>query len=99
MAARPNFTEVRITGGKIRVKGNSIDDPLPIDIRVYLEQENPAAGKPAEIAFGSVDELTTAWRAELPCGAFKKGPAVASGVEIRMEPFTLITWTQPVEIG
>lgn len=91
MPARPNFTEVRLADGTLRVKGNSNDEPLPIDIRVYLEQED-------QIAFGSVDKLTTAWQAELGSEGFSTGPALASGVEIRMEPFTAITWTQQVEI-
>lgn len=90
MPARPNFTEVRLIDGKLRVKGNS-DDDLPIEIRVFFEQED-------RIAFGSVDELTTAWQAELPSEGFTTGPAMVSGIEIRMEPFTAITWTQRVEV-
>ena len=91
MPARPNFTEVRLVDGKLRVKGNSNDKPLPIEIRVYFEQER-------QVAFGSVDTLTTAWQAELPSKGFTTGPAMASGVEIRMKPFTAITWTQRVKI-
>ena len=91
MPARPNFTEVRLVDGKLRVKGNSNDEPLPIEIRVYFEQED-------QVAFGSVDKLTTAWQADLPSGGFTTGPAMASGVEIRMQPFTAITWTQRVKI-
>ena len=82
----------------VRLSGNSNDEPLPVDIRVFLEQEDPAQASRAEIAFGPVNRLTTAWRAELPCAGFTKGPALASGVEIRMEPFTDHR-TRTVEIG
>jgi len=98
MPARPNFTEVQLIDGNLRVKGNSNDDPLPIEIRVFLEQEDPATEGPA-IAVGSVDKLTTAWQADLSSEGFSTGPALASGVEIRMEPFTAITWTQQVQIN
>ena len=47
MPARPNFTEVRLVDGKLRVKGNSNDKPLPIDIRVYFEQERQVALDPS----------------------------------------------------
>jgi hypothetical protein len=93
MPARPNFTELRLDSGTLLAKGNSVE-PLPDEIRVYIEQGN----EPAKCVFGSVDELNTAWVAELPAAGFSTGPAMASGVEIRTDPFTATTWTEQVEI-
>lgn len=92
MAFRPNFDDtVRITGASMLVAGESDDDPLPVDIQVFLEQEGRVAGR-------SVDKPTTAWRATLSSQGFGAGPALAFGVEIRTQPFLTTTWSQAVTI-
>ncbi len=103
MSAKPNFTSVRLDNGTLHVKGNSSDDPLPYDIRVYLEQgdltpEGLKAGGPTQIASGPAGKMDTSWVAELDDPGFTTGPAQASAVEIRMGAFTATTWTQPVVI-
>jgi hypothetical protein len=103
MMVKPSFTQVRLVNGKLRVKGLSSDDPLPIDIRVYLEQgdltpEGLAAGGPIKTAFGSTGKPDTSWEAQLEAPDFTTGLAQASAVEVRLGAFTAITWTQPVVI-
>jgi hypothetical protein len=100
MVARPNFTDVQLAGDTVRVFGTSDpDDPDDIlDIRVILAQEGRAGGESARIAGGSVVQLGSAWRAEVPSEGFAPGPAVAFGVETRRKNVTTITWAEPVEI-
>lgn len=97
MPARPNFTDARLdeNAGTVFLRGNSNDEPLPIEIRVFLEQ-GVAQASGANVALGPVNRLNTAWVAELSAPDFTKGPAMASGVEIRMEPFTVTSWTEQV---
>jgi hypothetical protein len=97
MPARPNFTAAELDEAEdtVRLSGNSNDQPLPVEIRVFLEQ-GTAQASGAEVALGPVNRLNTAWVAELSAPGFTKGPALASGVEVRMEPFTVTSWTEQV---
>ncbi len=98
MGVRPNFQDpVEIMGADMIVAGKSAGKPLPLNIQVFLEQDDPVAGKPA-VAWGSVDKPSTGWRATLSSEGFSRGQALAFGVEIRTRPFEAITWSQMVEI-
>jgi hypothetical protein len=100
MPARPNFTDVQLSDGTLRVEGRS-DDEIPdlVDIRVVLVQGD-------RITRGSVDpgQLSAGWIAELPAtdaagsGDFTAGQAVAFGIETRSENSLTMTWTQAVTI-
>ena len=79
------------------VAGTSDGDPLPLEIQVFVEQDDPGAGA-SVVAGGSVDKPSTAWRATLASAGFRAGQALAFGVEIRTRPFEAITWSQMVEI-
>lgn len=101
MAAKPNFTDARITGDVVRVEGRS--DPSDpdladiLDIRVILVQGD-------RMASGSVEQISAVWHANLPVsdaatpGAFDAGEAVVFGVESRKENLLTMTWTETVTI-
>ena len=92
MAFRPNFREtVRRTGDGMLAVGTSHDDPLPEEIRVYLEQGG-------RVARGTVETLARTWQASLPADGFTAGAALASGIEIRTGPFLVTSWSQVVTI-
>jgi hypothetical protein len=98
MAAKPNFTDVQLTNGALRVEGKSdVDISDIVDIRVVLVQGD-------RITRGSVEQISSVWHAELPAtdpagsGDFIAGQAVAFGVETRSENVLTMTWTQPVTI-
>jgi hypothetical protein len=94
MPPRPNFqSEVKLdsNSGLMRVAGQSDGDPLPFDVRVYLEQKG-------RVAKGSPGSPNTAWEVSLSSTGFSTGPAMAFGIEVRKEPFLTTTWTQPVTI-
>jgi hypothetical protein len=93
MSAKPNFTEARLGGGRVVVRGKT--DPEPegdvVGIRVVLTQGGRSAT-------GDVGILGPNWEVELPDDGFAAGGATAFGVETRRENSTTITWTQTVEI-
>jgi hypothetical protein len=96
MAARPNFTDVRLENGTLRVEGKSDDDISDLlEIRVVLVQGD-------SITRGSVDQISSVWHADLSAsgssGDFTTGDAVAFGVETRSGNFLTMTWTEPVTI-
>ena len=91
MALRPNFDKVELDGSRLVVTGQSDDDPLPVEVQVFIEQDG-------EVERGSVDKLTTGWTVTLDATSFQKGAALGFGVEIRTLPFETSSWTQIVEI-
>ena len=93
MAVRPNFQDpVELQGTELIVSGQTHGDPLPVHIRVYLEQGGAVAG-------ASVAKLSTGWTATVPAKGFKAGEkALAFGVEIRTRPFEATSWSQIVTI-
>jgi hypothetical protein len=96
---RPNFTDVQLIDGTMRVEGRSdVDISDIVEIRVVLVQGD-------RIARGSVEQISSVWHAELPAtdpaagsGDFAAGEAVAFGVETRSENFLTMTWTERVTI-
>jgi hypothetical protein len=100
MAARPNFTDVRLSDDKVRVFGESNSEDLSdlVGIQVFVSQEAQAAAGSARIAAGFVPEAGSSWVAEFDNDGLVAGPAVAVGVETHRSPVTAITWVQPVEI-
>jgi hypothetical protein len=98
MGMRPNFQDpVELKGSNLIVSGQSDGDPLPVEIRVFLEQEGKVAGAAAVVG-GGVDRLTTGWTATLPAEGFHAGKALGFGVEIRTGPFEASTWSEIVNI-
>ena len=95
MAMRPNFDSVELKGAHLIVTGQSDDDPLPVEIRVFIEQEGRIA---LGAGNGGVDRVTTGWTATLGAEGFHTGTALAFGVEIRTLPFQATSWSQIVSI-
>ena len=96
MAVRPNFQDpLELKGGDLIVSGQTDGDPLPVHIRVFVEQGNRVAGATAT---ADVDRLATGWTARLSSAGFHAGPAHAFGVEIRTRPFEATSWSQLVTI-
>jgi hypothetical protein len=74
------------------------DRPLPDVLQVVVVQEGSTADGRGEITHGRPLRASTNWTAELPGAGFKAGRAEALGVEIRVSPFEVTSWTQSVEI-
>ena len=100
MSARPNFTDVRLSGPKVRVFGESNSEDLGdfVGIQVFVSQQAQAAGGSARIVAGFVPEAGSSWIAEFDNDGLVEGPAVAIGVETHSDPVTAITWAQAVEV-
>jgi hypothetical protein len=100
MPARPNFTDVKLNGNRIQAFGESVEDDLDdlVGIQVFVSQEAQAAGGAVRMAAGVVPVQDSPWTAEFDSNGLVAGPAVAIGVETHSQPFTSITWAQPVEI-
>jgi hypothetical protein len=93
MSTRPNFTDARLTAGRVVVQGET--DPNPegdvVGIRVVLSQGGQSAT-------GDVRTVGKNWNVDLPDDGFSAGQATAFGVETRRENSTTTTWSQGVEI-
>jgi hypothetical protein len=102
MPARPNFTDVELSGNKVKAHGESAEADLAdlIGIQVFVSQEDKAAGGAVKmaVAVGFVAQQGSPWTAEFDNNGLVAGPAVAIGLETHSEPFTAITWAQPVQI-
>ena len=100
MSVRPNFTDVQLNGDKLQVFGVSDGEDLAdlVGIQVFVSQEAQAAGGAAQIAAGFVAQAGSSWSAELDNNGLVAGPAVVIGVETHSQPFTTITWAQPLQI-
>lgn len=100
MPARPNFTDVKLNGNRIQAFGESVEADLDdlVGIQVFVSQEAKAAGGAVKMAAGVVPVKDSPWTAEFDNNGLVAGPAVAIGVETHSQPFTSITWAQPVEI-
>lgn len=95
MAMRPNFDRVELKGVDLIVTGQSADDPLPVAILVFIEQD----GRIAQGAVnGGVDRLASGWAATMSADGFHTGAALGFGVEIRTLPFEASSWVQIVTI-
>jgi hypothetical protein len=98
MGVRPNIqSPLEIQGAKLMVRGES-DRPLPEVLEVVVVQQGKTAEGRGEIAHGEPVRASSNWRAELPAAGFEAGPAEAVGVEIRVDPFEVTSWTQSVTI-
>ncbi len=98
MGVRPNIqSPLEITGGLLVVHGES-DRPLPEVLQVVVVQEGTTADGRGDVAHGVPVRASANWRAELPAAGFEAGPAEAVGVEIRVAPFEVTSWTQSVTI-
>jgi|SRR5215218_2793457 len=96
MAVRPNFQNpLELEGGKLIVSGQTHDDPLPVHIRVFVEQDDRVAGADAA---ADVNRLEKGWTAELESEGFHPGPAHAFGIEVRTRPFEATSWSELVTI-
>jgi hypothetical protein len=105
---RPNFTDIRIQDGKVKVKGVSgiepdtgsrVDFTDVVEIRVVLIQGD-------RVDQGLVDALDPNWTATFdvadPIGSapdYPPGDAVAVGVERRLENATVISWSETLPIA
>jgi hypothetical protein len=100
MPARPNFTDVQLNGDKVKVFGESNETDLAdlLGIQVFVSQEDKAAAGAVKMAAGFVAQQGSPWSAEFNNNGLVAGPAVAIGVETHSQPFTAITWAQPVQI-
>jgi hypothetical protein len=105
---RPNFTDIRIQGGKVKVKGVSgvdeetgsrVDFDDVVDIRVVLIQGD-------RTEHGPVDSIDPNWTATFDVADqtgsapdFHAGDAVAIGVERRRQNATVISWAETMPIA
>ena len=100
MGVRPNIqSPLKIEGAKLVVRGES-DRPLWQVLQVVVVQEGKTAEGQGEIEFaeGEPERASTNWRADLAAAGFVPGPAETVGVEIRVAPFQVTSWTQRVTI-
>jgi|SRR5215210_6237461 hypothetical protein len=98
MSVRPNIqSPIDLDGGKLIVRGES-DRPLAEVLQVVIVQKAAKADGRGEIAQGVPERASTGWRAELAGAGFVAGEAEALGVEIRVAPFQVTSWTQTVTI-
>ena len=98
MGVRPNIqSPLKIEGAKLVVRGES-DRPLWEVLQVVVVQQGKTADGQGEIAEGEPERASSNWRAELPAAGFEPGPAETVGVEIRVAPFQVTSWTQRVTI-
>ena len=101
MAIRPNIqSPLRLADGKLTVRGES-DLPLFDVLQVVVVQKGKRAdgnGEGEEIAEGPPKRPSVNWRAVLTATDFETGDAEALGVEIRVNPFEVTSWTQSVKI-
>jgi hypothetical protein len=96
MAVRPNFQDpLELKGGDLLASGQTHDDPLPVHIRVFVQQGDRVVG---ETATADVNRIGDGWTATLPSEGFHPGPAHAFGIEVRTHPFEATTWSQLVTI-
>jgi len=95
MAMRPNFEKLKLEGASLTVLGQSDDDPLPVEIRIFIEQDERIAHG---VGDRDIDRLTTGWKATLGAQGFHTGTALGFGVEIRTLPFESSSWSQVVTI-
>jgi hypothetical protein len=100
MSFRPNFTDVRLKGGKVSAAGESNKDDLAdiIGIQIFVTQDAQDGGESAKVASGFLPQSGESWRAEFDANGLTTGPAMAVGVETHSEPMTTISWAQPVKI-
>jgi len=91
---------VQLNGDKVQTFGESNGDDLAdlVGIQVFLSQEAQGGGGAPQVASGFVAQAGAAWSAEFDSNGLVAGPAVVIGVETHSQPFTSITWAQPVEI-
>jgi len=103
MSIRPNIqSPLKLENGELIVRGES-DLPVFDVLQVVVFQKGEKAGgqgeeEADEIAEGPPKRVSANWRAILAATGFETGPAEALGVEIRVDPFTVTSWTQSVEI-
>ncbi len=100
MPARPNFTEVRLKGGKVTALGVSNSDDLDdiVGIQVVVRQEAKTARGAAKLASGFVAQAGSTWQAEFPANGVAAGPALVIGMETHSDPVTTIWWVESVTI-
>jgi hypothetical protein len=100
MGTRPNFTEVRLSGGNVIALGESNADDLTdlVGIQVLVRQEAQAGGGAAKLAAGFVGQAGSSWEAEFDSNGVTAGPALAVGVETHSDPITTTSWVESVEI-
>jgi hypothetical protein len=98
MGVRPNITSLALNGTDLIVRGES-DDPLPTILQVVVVQDGTTEdGRGFEVAGGGARRIVLGWRAVFKDTTFKKGPAEAMGIEIRIDPFDIRSWVQRLDI-
>jgi hypothetical protein len=100
MPARPNFTDLRLKGGKVTAQGQSNSEDVDdiVAIQVLVRQEAKADGGKATLAAGAVPQAGSTWEAEFDANGLVAGPAMALGVETHSDPLSAISWVELVEI-
>jgi hypothetical protein len=94
MSLRPNVQSVDLKDGVLTVKGESTKPRFEVLNVVVVQQ-----GKKTEVAAGEPQKDSLNWTAVLEqADGFATGGAEALGVEIRVEPFQVTSWSQSVQI-
>ena len=95
MALRPNIQTVELQDGKLVVKGESTLPRFEVLQVVVVQQGEKTDG----VAEGDPLKDSVNWTAVLPATGFTVGEeAEALGVEIRVDPFQVTSWSQTVKI-
>ena len=93
MSLRPNVQSIDLNG-VLTVKGESTKPRFEV-LNVVVVQR----GKKTEVAAGEPQKDSLNWTAVLEqAEGFATGGAEALGVEIRVEPFQVTSWSQTVQI-
>ena len=97
MAARPNVQTVKLENGGLTVKGESTLPRFEVLHVVVVQPNRKTDG--VGVIDGEPLKDSVNWTAVLkPATGFTVGEAEALGVEIRVDPFQVTSWSQTVQI-
>ena len=94
MSARPNVQTVTLDDGKLTVTGESPMPRFQVLHVVVMQKGKKTDG----VAEGEPLKDSVNWTAVLTAKDFTAGEVETLGVEIRVDPFQVTSWTQTVEI-
>jgi hypothetical protein len=95
MSVRPNVqSPIKLKDGMLTVHGESTMPRFEVLHVVVVQQGEKADG----VAEGEPLKDSVNWTALLPAGGITTGEAEALGVEIRVDPFQVTSWSQTVQV-
>jgi hypothetical protein len=96
MPGRPNIQSATLNPShtELTVLGSTDDDPFPVELFIFIEQEGSIARGGTGKGLVKPD---TGWTITMDANGIQEGAANGLGVEIR-DPFESTTWTQSLDI-